>query len=171
MKLSRSWPTGLLIASIILGLDQVSKWWIVETVMQPPRVIEITPFMNLVMGWNRGISFGVFNSDSDINTWLLPLVVALIVVFLLTWLVRTDRYIITVSLGLIIGGALGNLVDRLRYGAVADFLDFHYQGFHWPAFNVADASITVGAVILLFDSLFVRSESSNNEEEVRRKRL
>jgi signal peptidase II len=171
MKLSRTWPTGLLIASIVLGVDQISKWWIVGVIMQPPRVIEITPFMNLVMGWNKGISFGVFNSDSDINTWLLPLVAALIVVFLLTWLVRTDRYSIATSLGLIIGGALGNLIDRLRFGAVADFLDFHFHGFHWPAFNVADASITVGAVILLFDSLFVRSESSKNEEEVRGNRL
>lgn len=151
---------GLVVAAIVVGLDQVTKWWIVEVVMASPRVIEITPFFNLVMGWNRGISFGFFNNDSPVNSWLLPLVTAMIVCFLAIWLIRARDVWTCMALGLIIGGALGNLIDRLRYGAVADFLDVHAFGYHWPAFNVADAAITVGAVLLVWDSLFARAEPS-----------
>jgi signal peptidase II len=158
----RSHPVliGLFVAAIVVGLDQVTKWWIVEVVMVSPRVIEITPFFNLVMGWNRGISFGFFNNDSPVNSWLLPLVTAMIVGFLAIWLIRARDVWTCMALGLIIGGALGNLIDRLRYGAVADFLDVHAFGYHWPAFNVADAAITVGAVLLIWDSLFARAEPS-----------
>lgn len=168
MKFPRPLSTGLGIVAIIVALDQLTKWWIVETVMRPPRVIEITPFFNLVMGWNRGISFGFFNNDSPLNSWVLPLVTILIVCFLLVWLVRAGNLLVGVALGLIIGGALGNLIDRLRYGAVADFLDVHAFGYHWPAFNVADAAITVGAGILIWDSLFARAEQSNKVENEQR---
>jgi len=132
----------------------------VEIVMKPPHVIEVTSFFNLVMGWNRGISFGFFNNDSPLNSWVLPLVTLLIVCFLVVWLARAGGVMICMSLGLIIGGALGNLIDRLRYGAVADFLDFHAFGYHWPAFNVADSAITVGACMLVWDSLFAGAKPS-----------
>ena len=82
---------------------------------------------------------------------------------LVIWLARADRRLIGVAIGLIVGGALGNLVDRVRYGAVADFLDVHAWGYHWPAFNAADSAITVGAVTLVLDSLFVRPERPKNE--------
>lgn len=160
-RFSRPLFTGLGIAAAIVVLDQLTKWWIVETVMKPPRVIEIAPFFNLVIGWNRGISFGLFNNDSPLNSWVLPLVTVLIVCFLAVWLVRARDSLISTALGLIIGGALGNLIDRVRYGAVADFLDFHALGYHWPAFNVADAAITVGAGVLVWESLFAREEASN----------
>jgi len=154
MTLSRQCRLGLLLAVSVIVLDQITKWWIVSSVMQPPRVIPITPFFNLVMGWNRGVSFGLFNSDSPLNDWLLPLIALVIVGFLLVWLVRSESLLMALALGSVIGGAIGNVIDRFNYGAVADFLDLHMAGYHFPAFNVADAGISIGAIILVVDSLF-----------------
>ncbi len=168
MRFSAPLSTGIGIAVAVVGLDQLTKWWIVETVMKPPRAIEITSFFNLVMGWNRGISFGFLNNDSPMNSWVLPLVTVLIVCFLAVWLVRAGYILVATALGLIIGGALGNLIDRIRYGAVADFLDFHAFGYHWPAFNVADAAITAGAAVLVWDSLFTGEEPSKKRAKDRR---
>ena len=164
MKPSEAFLPGLSIAAVVAVLDQLSKWWIVNVVMNPPRTIEITPFFNLVMGWNKGVSFGLFNNDSSVTAWVLPGVAIVIVGVLTAWLFRVDRLLLGGALGSIIGGAVGNIVDRLQYGAVADFLDFHVMGFHWPAFNLADSMITVGAVVLILDSLFVRTESSNKDQ-------
>ena len=149
---------GLGIALIVFGLDQVTKYWILEHVMQPPQVLEVTPFFNLVLGWNRGVSFGMFNQDSQWNAWILSGIAIAIVVALLVWLRKADKFLVAAALGLIIGGALGNVVDRAQFGAVVDFLDFHMAGYHWPAFNVADSGITVGAVLLVVDALFAKSE-------------
>ena len=158
MTFSTHFRKGLMVLALVLAADQITKWWILSTVMQPPRVIPVTPFFNLVLGWNRGVSFGILNSESLIRAWLLPLAVIAIIVALGVWLTRADRPRVAVALGLIIGGAIGNLVDRLRFGAVTDFLDFYAAGFHWPAFNLADSGITVGAIVLILDSLFVREE-------------
>lgn len=149
---------GLGLALIIIGLDQASKIWIVEQVMQPPRIIEVTPFFNLVMGWNYGVSFGMFNQNSPWNAWVLSAIALAIVIVLLLWLRKADKGLVVLALGMIIGGALGNVIDRVRFGAVADFLDFHVAGYHWPAFNVADSGITVGAALLVLDALFAKSE-------------
>ena len=150
---------GLAVSAAVLAVDQLTKWWIVFTVMQPPRVIEVTPFFNLVIGWNYGVSFGMLDSVPELGAWLLPVAVVAITAVLVVWLYRTDRLRPAIGLGLIIGGAIGNLIDRLRFGAVADFLDFYAWGHHWPAFNAADSAITVGAVVLILDSLFVRDET------------
>ena len=163
MKPTSVFWQGLGLAAAVMAFDQVTKWWIVERVMQPPRTIPVTSYFNLVMGWNRGVSFGLFNTDSTINVWFLPLVAIVIIIGLVVWLSRTDRFLAAAAIGLVIGGAVGNLIDRLRFGAVADFLDFHVAGFHWPAFNVADSGITVGAVILVLESLFGPAEKPNNE--------
>ncbi|MEE8394284.1 MAG: signal peptidase II [Rhodospirillales bacterium] len=146
--------SGLIAAAAVVALDQATKWWVVENVMQPPRVIPVTSFFNLVMGWNRGVSFGLFNNSSDINAWIFTVLALLVVAVLMVWIYRVKAMLTALAIGLVIGGALGNVVDRLRFGAVADFLDFHLAGYHWPAFNVADASITVGAVVLVLESLF-----------------
>jgi signal peptidase II len=146
-------PLGLLIALMILALDQVSKWWILAVVMQPPRLIEVTSFFNLVLVWNRGISFGLFNNESPWNSIILTAVALMISGGLAVWLTRVRRTGTAIAIGLIIGGALGNVFDRVRFGAVCDFLDLHAFGYHWPAFNVADAAISVGAVILLYEAL------------------
>lgn len=153
---------GLGVAAVVLVLDQLSKWWIVAEVMRPPRVIPVTPFFNLVLGWNRGISFGLFHGDSAFNVWGLPALALAIVAVLLVWLWRAGGVLVPLAVGLIVGGALGNVIDRIRHGAVADFLDFHVAGYHWPAFNLADTGITVGAVLLIFDSLFGGRERPNN---------
>ena len=145
---------GMIISFVILAFDQLSKWWIVFYIMQPPQVIEIAPFFNLVMGWNYGISFGLLNSMPEISVWILPFLVFLITSGLIIWLYFIDKNSQAIGLGFIIGGAIGNLIDRLHFGAVVDFLDFHAWGFHWPAFNIADSAITIGAIMLVLDSLF-----------------
>jgi len=154
---------GLGMVILVFGLDQATKWWILESVMQPPRVMPVTPFFNLVMVWNRGVSFGMFNQDSAYNAWIFTALALAISAVLVVWMWRADSRLIGVAIGLIVGGALGNAVDRLRFGAVADFLDFHVMGYHWPAFNVADAGISIGAVLLLADALFSRPEKPKNK--------
>lgn len=153
---------GMIFGLLILVLDQISKWWIVTEVMNPPKHIPVFPSFNLVMGWNRGISFGLFDSSSPPNQWLLISLALIIVIFLLIWLWRSETRITSIALGLIVGGALGNVIDRIQYGAVADFLDFYVGSFHWPAFNVADAGITIGVIVLVLESFFISSE--NNEK-------
>ena len=150
---------GITAAIGVVALDQASKWWILEHVMRPPRVIELTGFFNLVVGWNRGVSFGMFNTASPYNAWVLSAIALGIVAALAVWLRRAGRPFLAAAIGLVMGGALGNVVDRLRFGAVFDFLDLHAVGYHWPAFNVADSAITVGAVLLVVDSLFMHSKN------------
>jgi len=145
---------GCLIAAFSIVLDQATKWWILEGIMQPPRIIPLTPFFNLLLTWNNGVSFGLFNNSNSLNALLLSALAIVIVVFLFFWLRKAESTRLAVGLGLIIGGALGNVIDRGLHGAVVDFLDFYINNLHWPAFNVADSCITVGAIILIFDSLF-----------------
>ena len=145
---------GLLVALAVIILDQLTKWWIVFDVMASPRTIAVFPSFNLVMGWNRGVSFGMFDGDSPLNKWLLISLALVVVAVLLMWLKRAEGRLVSYALGLIIGGAIGNVIDRIHFGAVADFLDFYIGDYHWPAFNIADAGITIGAVILVLDSLF-----------------
>ncbi|TVR95405.1 MAG: signal peptidase II [Rhodospirillales bacterium] len=150
---ARAFRPGLAVAAVIIALDQLSKWWIVHRVMDPPRVIEVTPFFNLVMTWNPGVSFGLFREAGAAAAWLLPTIAAVVVAALLVWLYRIERLFLGMALAFIIGGAVGNVIDRILYGAVADFLDFHVMGFHWPAFNLADTMITIGAVMVVADAL------------------
>ena len=145
---------GLGLAFATMALDQLTKWWIVNFVMNPPSVIEVTPFFNLVLGLNRGVSFGIFSSDSNLNRWLLTALALAIVCALAVWLWRAEKPWLAVALGLIIGGAIGNVIDRAMVGAVVDFLDFHAADYHWPAFNVADMGITCGAAVLIWDLVF-----------------
>lgn len=158
--MSRLRLTGLGFGLVVLIADQITKWWILEIVMRPPRVIEVTSFFNLVLTWNRGVSFGLFNTDSPWNQWTLSALALVIVTILLVWLWRAETRWLSIALGLVIGGALGNVVDRVRFGAVVDFLDVHAAGWHWPAFNVADSAICVGAVLLVLDSLFNQGKTS-----------
>lgn len=149
---------GLAVAAVTLVLDQISKWWIVGSVMNPPRAIELTPFFNLVMVWNRGITFGLFG-DAHWGRWAFAAVALAIVAVLGSWLWRATHRSTALALGLVIGGAIGNVIDRARWGAVADFLDFHVAGWHWPAFNVADSAIVIGVGLLLLEALFSRKET------------
>jgi len=151
--------TGLLIALVIFAIDQASKWAILSEIMIPPdhMVIEITSFFNLALVWNYGISFGIFAGQRQ--PVLLIVMATAIVSVLLVWLYRNTSPLVTWALGLVIGGAIGNIVDRLRFGAVVDFLDFHIGGYHWPAFNVADSSIFIGVVLLCVSSMVGEREN------------
>lgn len=156
----RRLPLGLGIALLLLVLDQISKWWIVGSVMNPPRRIEITGFFNLVMVWNEGVTFGLGN-NVEWGRWLFAGLALVIVVVLIGWLRRATHLGVAIALGFVIGGAIGNVIDRLRWGAVADFLDFHAFGYHWPAFNLADAGIVVGVLLLVLDALVGRKDTQS----------
>jgi signal peptidase II len=144
---------GVTVAVLVFGLDQLTKWAALYVLDLPDRPIVVTPFLNLVMVWNRGVSFGMLNSAGALAPWLLSGLALAVVIGLLVWLGRTEHWLNAIGIGLVIGGALGNVVDRLRYGAVVDFLDFHAAGYHWPAFNVADAAICIGAGVIVLDGL------------------
>lgn len=149
---------GLSLAALVAVLDQLSKWVVLLWVMDPPRVIDVTGFFNLVLVWNRGVSFGLFQSDSIWGPILLGCMTSGIIVFLYFWLKNAETRLTAAAIGLVMGGAVGNLIDRIVHQGVVDFLDFHAFGYHWPAFNVADSAITVGVVIIILESLFERKE-------------
>lgn len=156
---------ALILAALVMVLDQISKWIIVESVMSPPRTIPVTGFFNLTLAYNCGVSFGFLNHaelcNSGILPWVLSLFAVAVVGGLFFWLKRQPERPLALAIGLIAGGALGNVVDRLRLGKVVDFLDFYLSGLaHWPAFNLADSAITVGVLLLLIDGLFARPGQS-----------
>ncbi len=142
------------LAAVICALDQFTKWLILEVVMQPVQTFEITGFFNIVLAFNRGVSFGLFGNEAAWMPYVLSGVAAAIVVGMLLWLRSQKDMLTATAVGFVVGGAIGNVIDRLRIGVVVDFLDFHLAGWHWPAFNVADTAIFLGVAILMFASLF-----------------
>lgn len=170
--MNRSMRLGLVLAAVIIVLDQASKWAVVELLMRPEGVadtpfyssvrIALLPVFDLVMAWNRGVSFGILNNAGAWNAVILSVLSVAISAGLLVWMRRSTSRLVTLALGGIVGGALGNVIDRVRWGAVADFLDVHVMGYHWPAFNLADSAITVGAVLLVLDALFAKPSSTKN---------
>lgn len=151
---------GILLAAGVFAADQLSKWVILSQVISPPERAEVVlaPFASLVLVWNYGISFGLFAAHRQ--PLLLMAMSAAIVCVLLVWLFRNGSCLVAAALGLVIGGAAGNMVDRYRFGAVVDFLDFHLGDYHWPAFNVADSCIFIGVVLLCVSSMVL--ERHNN---------
>ena len=157
---------GLALLALTVVLDQLSKSWIVgyfdaassaaPALPVPQRVV--APFFNLVLTWNRGMSFGLFNRDSAWNAALFSALAVVIVTALLVWLWRSESALVAAVIGLVAGGAVGNVIDRLRLGAVTDFLDFHWGDWHFATFNLADSAITVGVGFLLLDALLNRRE-------------
>ena len=164
---------GWIVAALALAADQASKNLLLYGydfyALGPAARIDITVFFDLVMVWNRGVSYGLFQADGMTGTLLLT-GVSLIAVLALSWWLRTaDRRFLALGLGLVIGGALGNLIDRVLYGAVADFFHFHAFGYDWYVFNVADAAITVGVVALLWDGFVSGKPEESDREPVIRK--
>lgn len=154
---------------VIVALDQASKVWVIDVFDGVGGIREITGFFNLVLTLNRGVSFSMFTSDAAWAPWAL-VAVALIAVALLTrWMRRSDEAVQAYGFALIIGGALGNVIDRVRYGGVVDFLDFHVRGWHWPAFNLADSAITLGAAAVIGHSLLAPRMPRANEEAADKK--
>ncbi len=151
------------LAALLLAVDQAVKAWLHAAVLAPHKAIPVTGFCNLVLVWNRGVSFGLLG-DAERTAGLIAAVTALVIAALAVWLWRAPEPRVRLALGLVLGGALGNLVDRLRFGAVLDFLDLHAFGYHWPAFNVADAAITVGAAVLVADALLAGRGGQKEKE-------
>ena len=153
---------GLAVAVLLLAVDQASKWWILESLRLPEvrhvPLLELGPLgLDLSMVWNRGVTFGLLSGDGPWNHLVLALLAAGIALFLLRWLARAETRAVAVALGAVIGGAIGNVADRLRFGAVVDFVDAHAWGWHWYVFNIADAGIVCGVAALIADALFRRA--------------
>ncbi len=149
---------GLLAALLVLIADQASKWWVLEVLHLPERgQIPVLPVLNLTMVWNQGVTFGLFHQDGAWGPWLLAGVALAVVAALAVWLRWAENAVVAASLGAIGGGAVGNVIDRLRFGAVVDFLHAHAFGWSWYVFNVADAAIVCGVGVLILDGLRPRT--------------
>lgn len=158
--IERSARQGLAVAVAVLLADQASKFWLIDLLTSDGgRSFRFGPVFNLVMVWNPGVSFGLFASDSNAMRWILTAVSVAVAAGLVVWLVRGTNRWLAIALGLVIGGAAGNAIDRVVHGRVADFFDFHVGAWHWPAFNLADSAIVVGVVMLVLDSLFADRRS------------
>jgi signal peptidase II len=149
---------GLIAAVVTLVADQASKFWLLDVLDLAHRdPVRVTPFFDLVLAWNIGISFGWLQNDSTLVQFGLMAVKALAVIALAVWMARSRTLLATIALGMIIGGAVGNAIDRIIYGAVVDFALFHLQigekTFNWYVFNLADVAIVAGVIALLYDSL------------------
>jgi signal peptidase II len=152
---------GLAAAVAVVVLDQLSKAAVLG--LFAGRALGdreiVTSFFNLALTYNRGISFGLFNGGAGVNALVFSLAAAAIVAILIYWLAHAASPVLAVAIGLVIGGAIGNVIDRLRLGAVVDFLDFHAGALHWPAFNVADSAICIGVAAMLLDGMVLRREA------------
>jgi signal peptidase II len=173
---------GLFMIPVVILADQYTKWLVLETVLRAgehpgfgtwfvtPRPLSyfidqqesyatdtLAPFLNFVMVWNKGVSFGMFDNNTTLPLVLIGLSLA-ISGALLAWMFVMKRLVICLATGLIVGGALGNVVDRIRFSAVADFIDFHIGDRHWPAFNVADSCVVIGAALLVADALLAKGK-------------
>ena len=149
---------ALAVAAATAAVDQAAKLWLLFGLDLPARgIVRLTPFLDLVLTWNTGISYGLFRQQGPFGQGALLALKAVAVVLLWIWLARTSSRLAALSLGLIIGGAIGNAIDRLAYGAVADFVLFHVTtatfSFNWYVFNLADVAIVAGVVGLLFETL------------------
>jgi len=148
---------GLLLGAIVLLADQASKYWILNGLDLPALgSVAVLPVLNLTMVWNHGVTFGLFNGLGRAGPMLLTGVAVAVVLLLVVWMRTTDRLRVAAALGAIAGGAIGNVIDRLRFGAVIDFIHAHAFGWSWYVFNVADAAIVCGVGVLLLDSLLDR---------------
>ncbi|MFC0809014.1 signal peptidase II [Ensifer sp. P24N7] len=152
----------LLLAAVgmsILLVDQVSKLLIIELVMQPPRDIPLLPFLNVTLGFNRGVSFGLFADQLGEMPGVLGMFKIAVVITILVWASTVKSLFQAIALGAIAGGAVGNIIDRLRDGAVTDFIDVSVESWHWPAFNIADVAIVLGTAAIILHSIRPVGES------------
>ena len=157
----RKYPLVIGIAAVVLIIDQLTKWYIRNSFSLYESVTVIDSFFHITHVRNAGGAFGLLNQAA--STWRLPFFlavscVAVVVLLMFVRRVQPGQWWLLLALGSILGGALGNLIDRMLFGEVTDFLEFHWRNYYWPTFNVADSCITVGMVILLVYSFVVRDE-------------
>lgn len=154
---------GWVIALLTVLADQLSKWVLIQVVgVSEHTPLRVFPFMDLVMVWNHGVSFGMFSGNSETGRIMLIILALGIVGLLARWLIRVQHRLTAVAIGLVIGGALSNVVDRLSHGAVADFFYFHLGPYYWPAFNVADSAICIGVALLCLESMLSRADQGTS---------
>jgi signal peptidase II len=150
-------PLGLIAGLLVLVADQASKWWVLNGLDLPElRQVVLLPVLNLTMVWNRGVTFGLLNGLGSWGHFLLAVIALAVVVALGFWLRRAESRLVAVAIGSIAGGAIGNVIDRVRFGAVVDFIHAHvatpWGDYSWYVFNVADAAIVCGVAALILDS-------------------
>lgn len=146
---------GLWVAAIIFVLDQASKLWLIHgTDLRLTYPWPLNPFFDLTVVWNYGISYGLFQQHSDLGRWVLTVFKLGAAIFLTFWLRKSTGRFEAVGIGMIIGGAVGNALDRVLHGAVFDFAHFHVGSFSWYVFNIADAGIVVGVALMLAGQFF-----------------
>lgn len=149
---------GLSLSTLVIFIDQWSKFYVFKMLDERgTQVLEITPFFNLVKVYNYGVSFGMFN-DIAYGKIILSLVAIIITLILCFLLFKTTKSYIAIAYGLIIGGAIGNIIDRIAFGAVADFFDFYIGDYHWPAFNVADSAVCIGVCMILLEGIIFKGK-------------
>jgi signal peptidase II len=152
---------GVAAAAVVAAVDQGVKLWLLYDFGLADRGrVALSPFLDLVLAWNTGVSFGMFQQSGPLGQWALFALKVIAVALLGIWLIRTGSRLSGIALGMIIGGAVGNAIDRVVHGAVLDFVLFHLAGatwtFQWYVFNLADAAIVAGVAVLMYESLFVR---------------
>lgn len=160
-------PLGLGVAGLTLIADQADKAWMLYVYdIGAKGTVRLAPFFDLILVWNRGVSYGLFPQESGLGRWVLILFALTSALALLVWLARITSPLATVCVGLIIGGAVGNAIDRILYGAVADFFSFHAFGFEWYVFNVADTAIVAGVIGLLYETVFGGHKKVSNPSKM-----
>jgi len=160
-------PLGLGVAGLTLIADQADKAWMLYVYdIGAKGTVRLAPFFDLILVWNRGVSYGLFPQESGLGRWVLILFALTSALALLVWLARITSPLAAVCVGLIIGGAVGNAIDRILYGAVADFFSFHAFGFEWYVFNVADTAIVAGVIGLLYESVFGGHKKVSNPSKM-----
>ena len=148
---------GLILAVLVLLTDQASKYWVLHGAhLNDGHILTLLPVLNFVLVWNRGITFGLFTSNGGGAKLILAAIALVVVTALLVWLWRSRSLVTTLCIGAIAGGAIGNVADRLRYGAVVDFIQAHLGAWSWYVFNIGDAAIVCGVIALMAESLLRR---------------
>lgn len=167
--MSRRWlwgpysPLGLIVAALVAFADQGNKLWMLYVYdIGSKQPVAVTPFFDLILVWNKGISYGLFQQDGLMGRLALVAFAVFVSLALIAWLARITTTLTAIAIGLIVGGAVGNAIDRAVHGAVADFYSFHAFGFQWYIFNIADVAIVAGVAVLLYDSLFGGHKKAGN---------
>ncbi len=158
---ARNIKPWLWLAVVFIALDQISKWIVLAT-MRPGESRYVAPFFNWVLTFNPGAAFSFLSDAGGWQRWFFTLLALGVSGWIVALLRRhSSDFRLSLALTLILSGALGNVVDRLRFGAVVDFIQWHLAGLYWPAFNVADSAITLGAALLVWDQLFTKTSKQN----------
>ena len=148
----------VIIILLMFAMDRFSKEYVIDFFLSyKEQSYYLYPFLNLTLIWNTGMAFGLFESESNTYHFISALI-TVVIGFLIIWLCKSKIFIEKIALSVVIGGALGNLFDRIKFNAVPDFIDLHYRDFHWFVFNVSDIVITIGIILLLLSDILKKNE-------------